>query len=77
MLRTGPRGYILTENYFIDVGSETFGLLSLGGRRIIGKVGLDFGGFIPVDTDEVVFIPWLGVTIPFGKKPQAELFECN
>ncbi len=77
MLRTGPRGYILTENYFIDVGSETFGLLSLGGRRIIGKVGLDFGGFIPIDTDEVVFIPWLGVTIPFGKKPSAELIERN
>ena len=67
MFRTGPRGYVLTENYFISAGEEDLLLISFGGRRIIKKVGLDFGGFIPITEDSGVFvIPWLGLTVPFG-----------
>lgn len=70
MYRTGPRGYILTENYIISTGNETVGLLSFGGRRIIGVVGLDYGLLIPFSNNEIDFIalPWLGITVPFGRK---------
>jgi hypothetical protein len=67
MLRTGPRGYLLTENYLIRAGDQTVGLLMVGGRRIIQKAGLDFGLVIPTGTGEsFMALPWLGLTIPFG-----------
>lgn len=47
MYRTGAKGYLLTENYFISTGSETLGIISFGGRRIIQSVGLDFGLLVP------------------------------
>jgi hypothetical protein len=71
LIRTSQRGYFITENYYIDTG-EPLVLLSLGGRRIIKKVGLDFGAFIPIssDYDGFIAIPWLGLTVPFGKRPK-------
>jgi hypothetical protein len=70
MIRTGPRGYFLTENYIISTGFETFGLMSFGGRRIIGDVGLDYGIVLPLsgNFDGFIGIPWLGITVPMGKK---------
>ena len=70
MIRTGARGYIITENYFIGTPEEFIVLMSLGGRRIIKHTGLDFGVFIPLGADigSFVAIPWLGFTIPFGTK---------
>ena len=70
MIRTGPRGYLLTENYYIGFGDEKFGILSFGGRRIIKRISLDFGGIIPIPLAEIFVIPWLGITIPMGKKMQ-------
>lgn len=68
MVRTGPRGYFLTENYYFG-GEANFLMLSFGGRRIIKKTGLDFGLFLPTDTGgTLVAIPWLGFTVPFGRK---------
>ena len=69
MMRTGKRGYFLSENYIIPT-DPTLVLLSFGGRSIIQKVGLDYGLFIPIaeDIGDFVAIPWLGLTIPFGKK---------
>ena len=69
MIRTGQRGYFLTENYYISTGDSHLALLSIGGRRIINKAGLDFGVFIPVNNniDKLVAIPWLGITVPFGR----------
>ena len=75
LIRTGPRGYFLTENYIINSGLEQLGLISLGGRRIIGKAGLDFGAFIPVGADTFFAFPWLGITIPFGKKAPAQIIK--
>jgi len=68
MIRTGKRGYFLTENYIIP-GSETTVVLSLGGRSMIQRVGLDYGLFIPIveGMEGHIAIPWLGITIPFGK----------
>lgn len=69
MVRTGPKGYFLTENYIISTGFETFGLISLGGRRLINNVGLDYGLIIPVNSfaDGFFAVPWLGLTVPLGK----------
>jgi hypothetical protein len=70
MIRTGPRGYLISENHYIGTPDEFVAMLSLGGRRIIKNVGLDFGAFVPVGEgiDTFVAIPWLGLTVRFGKK---------
>jgi len=70
MIRTGARGYFITENYFIGTPDNFVVLMSLGGRRIIKHTGLDFGAFIPLgaDINSFVAIPWLGLSIPFGTK---------
>lgn len=70
MIQTGPKGYFITENYYLSSGSTSVGLISLGGRRIIRRIGLDFGGIIPVsnELEQFVVIPWLGITIPFYMK---------
>lgn len=72
MLRISKNGYLLTENYYISLGggNEGISILSLGGRWMIRKVGLDFGLFVPVSedltTDSFVAFPWLGFSVPFG-----------
>jgi hypothetical protein len=69
LLRTGPRGYLITENYYIRGNVSDLILFSIGGRRIIKNTGLDFGLVIPSDTGGSLFaVPWLGFTVPFGKK---------
>lgn len=67
MIRTGPRGYFLTENYLVDTGETVACLLMIGGRSMLNKAGLDYGLFIPIQEGMDVFfaIPWLGITIPF------------
>lgn len=68
LARTGARGYLITENYYINMNGETLVLLSAGFRWVIKKAGLDFGLIMPLTEDLVFFaLPWLGVTIPFGK----------
>jgi hypothetical protein len=67
MIRTGPKGYFITENYFIGTTDNFAVLMSIGGRRIIKHTGLDFGAFIPLGADigSFVIVPWLGFTVPF------------
>jgi hypothetical protein len=73
MIRTGPRGYFITENYLINSADESFGLLSFGGRRMINRIGLDFGLVLPIDPGlELIAIPWLGLTVPFGSGAQPQ-----
>lgn len=67
MWRTGARGYLLTENYLLSTSEETILMLSFGGRRMIKNAGLDFGLWLPLEADAFVAIPWLGVSIPFGR----------
>jgi len=68
MIRTGQRGYILTENYYINTAEEDLLIFFVGGRRLIKAAGIDYGLMIPLITDgDFVAIPWLGLTIPFGK----------
>ncbi|MEE4175913.1 MAG: hypothetical protein V2I46_00240 [Bacteroides sp.] len=68
LLRAGPKGYFISENYFIPLGGSTGVILSAGGRSIIRNVGLDYGLFVPIADGEIFGIPFLGVSIPFGKK---------
>lgn len=67
MIRTGRKGYFITENYFIGTPDEFVVLMMVGGRRIIKRTGLDFGAVIPIaeDMGGFIAIPWLGLTIPF------------
>lgn len=71
MIRTGPRGYIITENYFMNMKDGFIMIAMFGGRRIINKIALDYGLFIPIKTtyfnSGIVVIPWLGITIPISK----------
>jgi hypothetical protein len=72
MIRTGQRGYFLTENYYFG-GESGIVMFSVGGRRIIKKTGLDFGVLIPSDTGGgLVAVPWLGFSVPFGRKDPIE-----
>ena len=66
LIRTGAKGYFITENYYIDSAGGSLGLLSFGGRRIIGRTGLDFGLVLPINENmgTLVAIPWLGITAP-------------
>jgi hypothetical protein len=75
MTRISPKTYLLSENYFIVVNNEGFGMLSFGARSLIKRVGLDYGAFIPFGSglNELIAIPWLGVTIPFGKNAGVSL----
>jgi hypothetical protein len=67
LARTGARGYLITENYYINMDGETLVILSAGFRWVIKKAGLDFGLVMPLVQDFTFFaVPWLGVTIPFG-----------
>ena len=67
MLRTGPKGYFISENYFIGTPDEFVVMMMVGGRRIIKRTGLDFGAILPISSemDGFIIIPWLGFTIPF------------
>ena len=70
MFRTGPRGYFISENYYIKTGNSNNIVLSFGGRVIIKDSGLDYGLIVPFfgDMESLFAIPWLGITIPFGHK---------
>lgn len=69
LIRTGQRGYFITENYILSSDTETFGLIGLGGRRIIKRAGIDFGlvGVVSPEIDRPIAFPFLGLTVPFGK----------
>lgn len=70
MARTGPKGYILSENYFIRIENESILLFSFGGRTLTKTVGIDYGLFIPIieDMESLIGLPWLGLTIPFKQR---------
>jgi len=69
MIRISKGSYFMTENYYIP-RDLAIALISLGGRSMVRNVGLDYGLFIPIVSNMSTFvaIPWLGITVPFGKK---------
>ena len=70
MIRTGPKGYFITENYAVSFDGELVVLISAGGRSIIRNIGLDYSLWIPIGGEIGTFlaIPFLGITVPIGKK---------
>lgn len=70
LIRTGKNWAFLTENYLFTAQDFTAGIIS-GGARYMGKrFAIDFGGILPI-TDELdgfYIIPWLSISVPFGKK---------
>lgn len=66
-IRTGPRGYFMTENYYLSSGSDGLGLMSFAGRRLFKRTGLDYGAIFPLVDGAFVVIPWLGLTLPVGQ----------
>jgi hypothetical protein len=67
--RTGKKFAIMTENYLFDTGDESIVLLSAGGRFIGKRVAIDAGLVFPTATDGYfIAVPWLGITVPFGKR---------
>lgn len=65
--RTSRKWSLVTENYYINSGSEGFGLISMGGRYSAKRLAIDAGGFIPLNLffDNPIILPWLGIAIPF------------
>jgi hypothetical protein len=70
MIRTGPKGYFITENYAISVDGDLLVLISGGGRSMIRNIGLDYSLWMPIFSrmETFVAIPFLGVTVPIGRK---------
>ena len=67
MIRTGRRVYLISENYFV-FESGVNGIVSFGARWTAETIAVDFGLFMPLeDTGSFIGLPWLGVTIPFGR----------
>ena len=69
MYRTGPRWYVITENYYIGISGDPLAIASIGGRYVSRRLGIDFGVFIPIQ-ESISFVagPWLGINVPFGRK---------
>lgn len=66
MYRVSDKSYLLMESYFVGDDGINVGIVLLGGRIAWENIHLDFGGVLPfVDTQELIVIPWLGLTIPF------------
>ena len=68
MLRVSPTVYLLTENYVVPA-EETSTVASVGVRWAPRNFAVDFALARPLgeDTGGLIGIPWLGVTIPFGR----------
>lgn len=68
MYRLSRNTFFISENYFVIADGETFGVLSVALRWAPENFAVDFGLLRPTDVGgELIGIPWLGVTIPFGK----------
>jgi hypothetical protein len=69
MQRIGKRSYFITENWFSTYGLSEANLISMAYRYATRSSSIDFGLFRPLtDFGSIIGIPWLGVTIPIGKK---------
>ena len=67
LMRTGRNIYFISENYFVSEAGIN-GLMSLGVRWAPENFSLDFALLRPIEaTGSFIGVPWLGVTLPFGK----------
>jgi hypothetical protein len=70
MVRTGQRGYLMTENYIFGADGEGVVISFLGGRTVWERISLDYGLVLPISEvfDGFFGIPWLSLVIPFRPK---------
>jgi hypothetical protein len=66
MTRVGRTTYLISENYVFP-GVEDASLLSVGVRWAPENFAVDVALVRPLDAEGIVGIPWLGVTVPFGR----------
>ena len=67
MTRVGRTIYLISENYFFP-GVEEANLISFGLRWAPENFAVDFALVRPLgETDGFIGLPWLGVTVPFGR----------
>ncbi len=68
LIRTGPKGYFISENYIISADGDFAIVISAGGRSIIRRIGIDYSLWIPLgpEMDSFYALPFLGVTIPLN-----------
>lgn len=68
MTRIGRTIYLISENYFFPAVDEA-NLVSLGIRWAPENFAADFALVRPLsaETGSFIAVPWLGVTIPFGR----------
>lgn len=67
MYRTGQSIYLVSENYFVP-NTGAGGLVSFGVRWAPENFAVDFALLRPLEElGSFVGIPWLGLTIPFGR----------
>ncbi|SMO38914.1 hypothetical protein [Gracilimonas mengyeensis] len=67
MLRMTRKMSLVTENYIFSAGNENYGILSVAIRAGGENFAIDYGLIRTTDEMDYIGIPWLGVTIPFGK----------
>lgn len=67
MLRVSRNTYLLSENYFV-FSSGMQSVVSFGARSIFRAISLDYGLIIPLPSTGIIGFPFLGISIPFGKK---------
>ena len=67
MYRTGQNIYLVSENYFVP-NTGAGGLVSFGVRWAPENFAVDFALVRPLeDLGSFIGVPWLGLTIPFGR----------
>ncbi|PWN08272.1 hypothetical protein DDZ15_00730 [Rhodohalobacter mucosus] len=67
LIRTNRTFQLLGEIYFLP-GIEGSGFGIFGGRWAPENFALDFGLARPLSAVDIVGVPWLSVTIPFGNR---------
>lgn len=67
MVRLNRNTYLVSENYLFSVGDYSTSIISAAVRWAPENFAVDFGLFRPLEEVAIVGIPWLGVTIPFGR----------
>jgi len=67
MFRVTRKFYFISENYFLGSGNTS--IVSLGGRTVWTNTALDYGlAFFPGSGAGFFALPWLGLTVPLGKR---------
>jgi hypothetical protein len=65
LIRTSNKGYFISENHYIAGDA----VISIGGRRIIGRTSIDYGLTFPAwESDIFIGIPWIGMRTPLSSK---------